>query len=96
MCTPEKKVRLWSHYLNSQLGILWENATTCGDTGREECNYYRALAYFDYVHDPANNSPKVSFKFKKPQLLFLCNHYAVLFLTVEEGSLTPTPGGTEL
>ena len=92
MCSEEKKATLWSSYLNSQYGILWENATRCGNDETKKCIFYRALSTCRYSTDEgevvteSEGGDRITFR--RPELLFLCNHAVILYLTVDVGTLT--------
>lgn len=92
MCSEEKKGFVWSTYLNYQLESLWTIAGACGDKDDLKCRYYRSLASYDYPEPAEGTSPESRrtnrITFHKPVLTFICNHAAILTVTVNEGRLS--------
>lgn len=99
MCRDGNSASLSTRYLNGQLVNLWENATECirecehtvswSSEDYEQSSYTRALAQYHFFGKrPARaitSTDDLLFcaAFGKPELKFICNHEAVLYLTVE-------------
>ncbi|KAF8884776.1 hypothetical protein BD779DRAFT_1739314 [Infundibulicybe gibba] len=91
MCLGQNSAHHAVHYLNSQLGSLYENSVECvkhagsGLKPLERVRYDFALAEF---HVGAKQRTKFALKddmmfsavFGKPRLEFICNHEAILYL----------------
>jgi hypothetical protein len=96
MCLGENSAHHAVHYLNAQLGSLWENSTECSNkAGKglkplERVRYDFALAEY---HIGSKQRSKYTMKddmmfsatFSMPRLEFVCNHEAVLYLRIKEG-----------
>ncbi|KAF8884777.1 hypothetical protein BD779DRAFT_1442896 [Infundibulicybe gibba] len=96
MCLGQNSAHHAVHYLNSQLGSLYENSVECvkhagsGLKPLERVRYDFALAEF---HVGAKQRTKFALKddmmfsaaFGKPRLEFICNHEAILYLRIKEG-----------
>lgn len=96
MCLGENSAHHAVHYVNAQLGALWDNATQCvHKVGKdlkplERVRYDFALAEF---HAGSRHRSKTGSKdetmfsavFNKPRLDFICNHEAVLYLHIKSG-----------
>ena len=100
MCFEGNSASLSSTYLNSQLASLWKNAVTCSDNGDVKANsldfhkskYTRALAEYHYIREGVIEYPLTSdllfhASFLTPHLKFVCNHDAILFLTIKTGHM---------
>lgn len=103
MCHDGNSASLSVRYLNSQLTSLWENAVECTEEGGhthdfasahyEKSKYTRALAQYHFFGNRAlkmvDSTDDLLFfaTFAKPELKFICNHEAVLCVTVENGHL---------
>ncbi|KAF9010257.1 hypothetical protein BDQ17DRAFT_1421498 [Cyathus striatus] len=101
MCLGENSAHHAVHYLNAQLGSLWENSTECSNkAGKglkplERVRYDFALAEY---HIGSKQRSKYTMKddmmfsatFSKPRLEFVCNHEAVLYLKIKEVTSTGT------
>ncbi|CCM02877.1 uncharacterized protein FIBRA_04991 [Fibroporia radiculosa] len=92
MCVGENCAPQAVHYVNAQLTALYENALDCvkthdnADKPGEHFKYSHALADFSFV-DPYIKGHHTMFQanFGKPRLEFICNHDAVLHLTITKG-----------
>lgn len=86
-----------AHYVNGQLGALYENAMACtakhgtGLKPTEDAVEYGTCLYEYYgpgKHACSQLSRHdLSFyaKFAKPELDFVCNHEVILFINIQEG-----------
>jgi len=96
MCLGENSANHVVHYVNSQLTALWENSVECTQhAGKnlkplERVRYDFALREF-YVGSKqlstTTGESELMFSaiFDKPRVDFICNHEAVLYLTIKEG-----------
>ncbi|KAJ3522697.1 hypothetical protein NM688_g8838 [Phlebia brevispora] len=103
MCHDGNGASFSSRYLNGQFANLWENAIECirqcGATPDWQSEHYekdaytRALAQYHFFGKRSvrtiNSTDDLLFHaaFGKPELKFICNHEAVLYLTIERGQL---------
>lgn len=103
MCRDGNSASLSARYLNGQLTTLWENAVECLEESEhaldfqsedyEKSAYTRALAQFHFFgRKPIKNVTSTddllfSATFAKPELKFICNHEAALYLTLKSGHL---------
>lgn len=101
MCLDNNTASLSVRYMNAQLHALWENAKECASQGHysdfksteyEKSKYTRAIGEYHYLPKKAqkglHNEELFFFaKFAAPKLEFICNHEAVLHLTIESGHL---------
>lgn len=99
MCIDGNSAALSVRYLNAQLQALWENADECSkhagytdfkSAEYDKSRYTRAIREFHYLtkRSAKNLSEEELFfvaKFSQPKLKFICNHEAVLFLTIQTG-----------
>ncbi|KDQ49725.1 hypothetical protein JAAARDRAFT_142971 [Jaapia argillacea MUCL 33604] len=98
MCLGQNSAHHAVHYLNAQLGALYENSVECvkhtgpGLKPLERVRYDFALAEFAVGAKQRSNVQHVEDTmfhavFSKPRLEFVCNHEAVLYLKIKEGHL---------
>ena len=102
MCHDGNSASQSTRYLNGQLSTLWENAIECMEEGGHanfQCEDYektactRALAEFHFFGKKPPRSVTstddllFSCTFTKPELKFICNHEAVLYLNLHRGQL---------
>ncbi|KAI0720523.1 hypothetical protein C8T65DRAFT_633331 [Cerioporus squamosus] len=99
MCSDENSAPNAVRYLNAQLAVLHENAKRCldeHDQARTEDNKrFYALAEF-VVQKPGTCDSAFRASFGKPELELICDHDAVLHLTLTSGQLlldSLRPGG---
>ena len=96
MCYGENSAQHASHYVNSQLKALWENAVECArhhgsELAAEETHRYAyALAQFSFgrLRNGGVLTPgdfQFFAEFATPELEFACNHDVILHLRVTEG-----------
>ncbi|TFK37966.1 hypothetical protein BDQ12DRAFT_132552 [Crucibulum laeve] len=96
MCLGQNSAHHAVHYLNAQIGALWENATECvkksgqGLKPLDRVRYDFALAEFHVgtrQRSKFNSKDDMMFSavFDKPRLEFICNHEAVLYVKIKEG-----------
>ena len=101
MCLDGNSAELSSHYVNSQLQALWENASKCAEHAAhldyksiayEKSRNTRALREYHYMTRRSKQGLKetelfFSARFGKPELKFICNHEAWLCVKIEKGHL---------
>ena len=96
MCIGENSANHAVHYVNAQLTALWKNSVECTEhAGKnlkalERVRYDFALREFHVgskQRSKATGEPELMFSatFNKPRIDFICNHEAVLYLTIKEG-----------
>ncbi|THH28534.1 hypothetical protein EUX98_g5660 [Antrodiella citrinella] len=96
MCIGENSAPHAEHYLNAQLGALWENAVECvshhgkGLKPSDNQKYSFSLAEYYYgKHRAKGQASKADMmfyaSFDKPRIEFICNHDAIIHLTLKEG-----------
>ncbi|TCD65183.1 hypothetical protein EIP91_003005 [Steccherinum ochraceum] len=96
MCIGENSAPHAEHYLNAQLGALWENATECvshhskGLKPSDNQKYSFALAeYYFGKHRAKGHASKADMMFHasfgRPRIEFICNHDAAIHLSLQEG-----------
>ncbi|KZT30121.1 hypothetical protein NEOLEDRAFT_1055067 [Neolentinus lepideus HHB14362 ss-1] len=99
MCRGENNADHAAHYINAQLGALYENAIQC--TQRHESSslkaydrvrYDFALAEFFYASKHRSSVAAVedmlfSAEFDRPNLEFICNHEAVIHFRIHHGHM---------
>ena len=101
MCIDGNSAPLSEYYIKSQFAALWQNASNCAKsmTGHtwadyEKSKYTRALAQFHYYGRKApkpqakvsNDDFRFSATFGTPDIKFVCNHDAILFLRIDAGA----------
>lgn len=104
MCFGGNIAPLSSHYINTQLGALWDNAKLCAAHSQpdfkseeyERSKYTRALFHFHYLgrrvpKNGAVNELPFFAEFGKPEIKFICNHDAMLTLTITRGHISLGP-----
>ncbi|KAI0776553.1 hypothetical protein BD413DRAFT_610174 [Trametes elegans] len=93
MCVGENLAPFCSTYLNAQLSALYENAQQCvgehPDASSQGNHRFSALARWT-AQGLFGQSSVFQVDFAKPELQFICNHYALLKLkiTSAQGPLT--------
>ncbi|EKM50129.1 uncharacterized protein PHACADRAFT_153519 [Phanerochaete carnosa HHB-10118-sp] len=95
MCVGENNAPQAQHYLNAQLGALYENAVGCverhgkGLQPDADHKYSFAPAEFYYGKHRRGQASKADMmfytSFGKPKLEFICNHDVIIRLTLKEG-----------
>ncbi|TCD64013.1 hypothetical protein EIP91_004681 [Steccherinum ochraceum] len=96
MCIGENSAPHAEHYINGQLGTLWENAYECvqhhgkGMKPSESQKYSFALAEYwfgKYRGKGSVSKADMMFRasFSKPRIEFICNHDAIIHLSLNEG-----------
>ena len=112
MCLNGNSAPLSTRYLNSQLTTLWQNAIQCVDEKSHTLDVYsdeyektkhaRALAEYHYfsLKSSASAQSTADFffysRFGQPELKFICNHEAVLTLTINKANLNLDLGRANL
>ncbi|TFK51257.1 hypothetical protein OE88DRAFT_1629687 [Heliocybe sulcata] len=99
MCLGENNADHASHYINAQLGALYENAIQC--TQRQESSHLKAyervrydFALAEWFYAPRHKSSVAAVEdmlfaaeFDRPNLEFICNHEAVIHLRIHRGHM---------
>ena len=103
MCRDGNSASQSARYINGQLTTLWENAVECVEDGGEYIDacaedyekrtFVRAPAQFYFYGKKAPrtvlfpDSLLFEARFGKPELKFVCNHEAVLYINIKSGRL---------
>ncbi|TFK50290.1 hypothetical protein OE88DRAFT_1749327 [Heliocybe sulcata] len=99
MCLGENNADHASHYINAQLGALYENAIQC--TQRQESSHLKAyervrydFALAEWFYPPRHKSSVAAVEdmlfaaeFGRPILEFICNHEAIIHLRLRRGHM---------
>lgn len=100
MCNDGNSATQSVRYLNSQLAALFQNASECvqncapildfKSVDYDKTKYTRSLAEFHFVGPKpkkvySTSELFFSATFSQPKLTFICNHEAILYLTIKSG-----------
>lgn len=104
MCHDGNSASQSVRYLNAQLASLYENASGCVEAcgtllnfksvEYDKTKYSRSLAQYHFIgpkpkHITSTKELFFSANFATPKLTFICNHEAILYLTVKDGHYNP-------